>query len=94
MSRSGRAGLHLLGGEAIKLRVGIVGDDNPSLGIEHRQAFNHVVEGGIELLVLRPQPLLLLLQQPVLLGELGAQLLALRDIAWVDTQPPPCAAGR
>ena len=76
----GRAGLHLLGSEAVQLGIGGVGDDDAAVGIEHGETLHHVVEGGVELLVLRPQHLLLRLEQSVLLLETGVQLLALGDV--------------
>ena len=68
-----RAGAHLLGCQPVDLRIAIVGEHDALLGIEHGQALDHVVEGGIELQVLQAQLLLVLL-------ELSIQLFALGDV--------------
>jgi hypothetical protein len=62
----GRAGFYLLGREAVHLGIALVAHDQPLVGIEHGQALPHVVQGGIELLVL--------------LGQARVELLALGDV--------------
>ena len=49
------AGHHLRGLEVVDLRITLVGDNQAKLCIEHGQALGHVVQGRIELNVLRAQ---------------------------------------
>ena len=62
----GRAGLHLLRRQPVHLGVALVADDQPLLAVEHGEALRHVVQGGVELLVL----VLQLLLQSLLLGNI------------------------
>ena len=41
--------------DSVKLRVAVVGDDHAGLGVEHREALDHVLQGGIEQQVLMPE---------------------------------------
>ena len=56
---------HLLAGEAVHLGVELVADHQPLLAIEHGQTLRHVVQGGVELLVLLLESLL----EPLALGD-------------------------
>ena len=67
------AGLHLRRRKPIDLGVAAVGQHEPVLGIEHRQALDDVVQRRIELVVLRAKLLFFQLQQFVLLLELGEE---------------------
>ena len=64
------SGPHDLRGEPIHLDVAAVADDQAAARIEHAEALRHVVEGGVEPLVLQPLLLLLLFQAQVLPLEL------------------------
>ena len=50
------AGPHLLGREAVHLRIERVANHEPLLAVEHGQALRHVVHGRIELRVLLLEP--------------------------------------
>ena len=74
------AGRNLLGGQPVHLGIAAVADDEPLLGVEHGQALQHVVHCRIELLVALIEFMLALLQELVLPGQLGIELLALGDV--------------
>ena len=78
------AGPHLLGRQAVHFRVAPVADDQPQIGIEHGEALRHVVEGRVELQVLRSELLLLRAEQLVLALQLAVELLAFGDVADAD----------
>ncbi len=50
--------LHDFGREAVHLEIPLVADDELLLGIEQQQPLRHVVDGGVEALLLQRQPLL------------------------------------
>ena len=49
--------LHDFGREAVHLEIPLVADDEMLLGIEQQEALRHVVDGGVEALLLQRQPL-------------------------------------
>ena len=81
------AGLHLLGRQPVHLGIAAVADDQPLLGIIHRQTLGHVFHGQVELLVARVELVLALLQKGVLPGELGVELGPLGDVLVRAEQP-------
>ena len=62
----GRAGLHLLRCELVHFSVQLIAHDQPLLAVEHGKALRHVVQGGVQLVVL----VLQLLLQSLLLGNI------------------------
>ena len=52
------ARLHDFGRQAVHFEISLVADDEVLLGIEQQQALRHVVDGGVEALLLQRQPLL------------------------------------
>jgi hypothetical protein len=79
-----RARSHLIRTEPIDFREAAVGENDAHVAIEHGQALDHVVEGGVEMHVLAPQLLLLLLEHQVLLFQACVEALALRYVLMGD----------
>ncbi len=80
ISRSVVPGLASSGAEPEELGIAGVGENQALLRIEHGQALHHVGQGRVELLVLRLELFLALLEELVLRLESGRELFAFGEI--------------